>query len=647
MAIIHKLPQHVADLIAAGEVVERAASAVKELMENAIDAGAGAITVEIQAGGMRQIRVTDDGCGMAPEDAALAFVRHATSKIQTERDLEAIGTLGFRGEALAAIAAVSRVQLLTRQPGAAEGTRLVLEGGQIVTQEPAGCAEGTTIIVGDLFYNTPARLKFVKTDRAEGAAVSAVVLRCALSHPEVSVRYIKDGKEECRTPGDGQVAACIYSLLGRDFAKGLLPAESRDGDVEVTGFVTSPAAARGNRGYQFFFVNGRFVKSKTLQAALEQAYRNRLFTGRFPGCVLYITLKTSGVDVNVHPTKTEVKFLNERKVFDGVYYATLAALDKEPGPVKLELQKPAASGQKPKADEGFWQKMSAADYRSQTAAPAAGTGTGKGQSPGQVTLRDETQGVYQTAFRLPGAGPKGAPASKPVEKPAPPVGKIGEMLKNSAPGKGGEQPPAAPAADAQPAAQSAPEPASAPPALRLIGEAMDTYILVEQGESLFIIDKHAAHERLIFDRLKRGAEPPMSQLLLAPITGDLGAEDAALLLENAPLLEDLGFEISDFGGGTILVRRVPADIDTADALPLLGEIAGQLRVGGSPENLRDNLMHTMACKAAIKAGRASEPRELLTLAQAVLAGEAKYCPHGRPCAMELTRAQLDKQFCRA
>ena len=328
MPKIFKLDSHVADLIAAGEVVERPASVVKELMENSIDAGARIISVEISAGGMTYIRITDDGCGIAPEDVKTAFLRHATSKLKNAQGLESISTLGFRGEALAAIAAVSRIELLTREPGAKEGVCLRLEAGEVVDFSPAGCPEGTTIIVRDLFFNTPARLKFMKSDRAEGSAVASAVLRSALAHPDVSVRFIKDGKVDYHTPGDSRVDSCLYSLFGREFSAGLLSADSSDETVSVTGFVSSPNAARGNRSYQFFFVNGRPIRSITLQMALEKAFDNLLPSGRFPACALYIVTRLGDVDVNVHPAKTEVKFASDKQIFDGVYYAVLSALER-------------------------------------------------------------------------------------------------------------------------------------------------------------------------------------------------------------------------------------------------------------------------------------------------------------------------------
>ena len=327
MPHIQQLDPHVADLIAAGEVVERPASVVKELVENSIDAGASAVTVEIQHGGMTLIRVTDDGCGIAPQEAETAFLRHATSKIRSERDLEAIGTLGFRGEALAAISAVSRIRLLTRTSDAPLGVCLTLEGGQVVDREEAGCPVGTTMVVEDLFFNTPARLKFTKKDTAEGAAVSAMVQRLALSHPEVSIKFLRDGKQELLTPGDGKLASVVYSVLGREIALGLLPVQGSGEEMAVSGFASLPACCRGTRGCQHFFVNGRYVKSRTMTAALEEAYRNQKMVGKFPACVLALTTRLSAVDVNVHPTKQEVKFGSDKKVFDTVYCAVRAALE--------------------------------------------------------------------------------------------------------------------------------------------------------------------------------------------------------------------------------------------------------------------------------------------------------------------------------
>ena len=350
MPEIQILSPHLADLIAAGEVVERPASVVKELVENAFDAGARAVTVELRGGGATYLRVTDDGCGMAPEDAGIAFLRHATSKLHDEQGLEAIGTMGFRGEALAAISAVSHITLTTRQRGAAAGTHMTLDAGDIQDMYETGCPEGTTMIVRDLFFNTPARRKFLKSDRAEGAACAAAALRCALGRPDVSVRCIRDGEEVFFSPGDNKLDSCVYSLLGRDLAMSLLPCAGEADGVRVHGFISSPAAGRGSRAQQYFFCNGRWIRSAALQAALEQAYRNTLLVGRFPACVLYIELSCAAVDVNVHPAKTEVKFTHERAVFDAVYYGARAALEAEKEPVATLSKTAAKPEPAPKAD---------------------------------------------------------------------------------------------------------------------------------------------------------------------------------------------------------------------------------------------------------------------------------------------------------
>ncbi len=644
MQKIFRLDPHVADLIAAGEVVERPSSVVKELIENAIDAGATVLTVEIRGGGLSLIRVTDNGCGMSAQDAQTAFLRHATSKLRDARGLEAIGTLGFRGEALAAISAVSRVDLATRERGADEGTLLHLEGGALLRQAAAGCPDGTTISVQDLFYNTPARLKFMKNDRAEGAAVTAMVLRCALSRPDVSIRYVHEGNEEFHTPGDGKADSCIYSLLGRDFFAGLLPVETENSGASVTGYVSSPANVRGNRSNQFFFVNGRCIKSKTLQAALEQAYRNRLPVARYPACVLYITISRAAVDVNVHPAKTEVRFLNERQVFDAVYYAALGALDGESRGAEIRLssgtekalagrtpgapsRSPAPAGQpappqkaaaKPRND--FFRKVSAADFGSfQARAPE--------KSGSVLTLRSTASQPYQTHISLPDppASAPAAPAAVPPSRPLPR--------------------PSAPKPDRQDAQVPDTQDAQDTVPYRIIGEALSTYIIVEQGDRLLLIDKHAAHERLLFDRLKAGRTDVMQQLLLTPVVCKIGEENAALLAENMDVLTHAGLEIEDFGGGSVIVRQVPADVDAGDIPAMLEELCAALAVpGGQPEERSDRILHTVACKAAIKAGRRSEPEELAAVAGAVMAGKAHYCPHGRPVFMELTRDMLDKNF---
>ena len=636
MPEIQILSPHLADLIAAGEVVERPASVVKELVENAFDAGARTVTVELRGGGATYLRVTDDGCGMAPEDAGIAFLRHATSKLHDEQGLEAIGTMGFRGEALAAISAVSHITLTTRQRGAAAGTHMTLDAGDIQDMYETGCPEGTTMIVRDLFFNTPARRKFLKSDRAEGAACAAAALRCALGRPDVSVRCIRDGEEIFFSPGDNKLDSCVYSLLGRDLAMSLLPCAGEGDGVHVHGFISSPAAGRGSRAQQYFFCNGRWIKSAALQAALEQAYRNTLLVGRFPACVLYIELSCAAVDVNVHPAKTEVKFTHERAVFDAVYYGARAALEAEREPITT-LPKAAKPAPAPTADPFVPAAPKAAPAAAQhQPAPAAPT-----FAPAR-TYAPAAPAEEAVAFRSPTASAFAAPrvAPPPVfASPARPVpGTPPEPVAQ----------PVQTAIEPEPAVPSPLESAAPPaePPARLIGEAMHTYILVEKGETLILIDKHAAHERINFDRLRQNPADIPSQTLLEPLPFTPDASDADVLQQYGDVLAELGFTFEPFGRSDYILRGVPAQLDAADALPALEEICAQLRHGArmDAQSVRDEVLKTVACKAAIKAGWQTEPEELLRLADAVCAGEVKYCPHGRPVAVTLTRRELDKLF---
>lgn len=655
MPKIQQLDAHVADLIAAGEVVERPASAVKELVENAIDAGASTITVEIENGGMTYIRVTDDGCGMEPSDARTAFLRHATSKLRTKEDLAAIGTLGFRGEALAAISSVSKIDLLTKTHEAQGGTALYLEAGVIRSEEPAGCADGTTILVRDLFYNTPARMKFMKSDTAEASAVFTAVQRQALAHPEVSFRFIKDGSEQLHTAGDADRMGAVYQVLGRQLANDMTPVESRWEKISVSGYVTKPTATRGNRSLQFFFVNGRFIKSRTLSAALEEAYKNQMMAGRFPACVLEITLPAEAVDVNVHPAKTEVRFLSERSAFDAVHYGVLSALNKTPAAPELRFSAREAAPQPQKTD--FFKTMTAEQFRA-SAPKAAPAGFASDVQLPRRTVQDMSDPVPAPRREMPLPAPM-RPVS--VFPDAEEVAVLGGAPVPPLPVKKTETAAAPyPAQNAQPRETAHAEPASAQSeqtALpmeeeqwRVIGEALNTYILVEQGESILLIDKHAAHERILFEKLKKQNAPVMSQTLLVPIPASLSREEAAVALENAALLEQFGFGVEDFGDGTVLLRRVPSDILPEDAESGLSELAGKLLEGRTldPASLRDELLHTVACKAAIKAGWHTEAQEREALVRQVLEREdIKYCPHGRPVSITLTRKQLEKQFKRS
>ena len=637
MPAIRQLEPHVADLIAAGEVVERPASVVKELMENAIDAGANAVTVEIAHGGMSFIRVTDDGCGIPADQVQTAFLRHATSKISNQFDLEAIGTLGFRGEALAAIAAVSRVELLTRPAQAELGAALTLEGGKVLGQEEAGCPLGTTLVVRDLFFNTPARQKFLKKDAAEGAAVFAVVQRAALSHPELSVKFIRDGRQELLTPGDGQLKSAVYAVMGRDIALGLLPVAGSGPNMSVSGFTSMPVCCRGSRSYQHFFVNGRYVKSRTMMAALEEAYANQKVVGKFPGCVLHLTTRLNAVDVNVHPTKQEVKFGSDKKVFDAVYYAVKSTLE-------ADRTRPSAVVESP-APRLIPKQAVDTVTPNQTSLPLRDTAATRTAAP-----------YVPPAVSRPAARPAAVSVSTPApSRPArpayvPPV-RTEEPAPAPAPKPAEEKPvrPEPVPAPVSPPPQPQPQPQPEEEPWRLAGEVLNTYIIVEQGDKVLLIDKHAAHERMNFDRLKAAGYQPMVQSLLTPVVFTPPAEEGAALLSHLPLLARFGFEAEDFGGGAVIVRSAPSDVAAGEIPDLLLELAGKLLTCGTadPEAARDALLHTMACKAAIKGGQKNDRAELEKVARAVMAGEVKYCPHGRPVAIELTRGQLEKRFGRA
>lgn len=656
MPHIQQLAPHVADLIAAGEVVERPASVVKELVENAIDAGASAVVVEIQNGGMSLIRVTDDGCGIAPEELPTAFLRHATSKLRQPEDLAAIGTLGFRGEALAAISSVSRLDVYSRQKGAQLGASLHLEGGVPGPVEEAGCPEGTTFAVRELFYNTPARLKFMKTDSAEASAAAAMVAQIALSHPEVSIRYIRDGKEELHTPGDNQLLSAIYAARGRDFALHLTEVQGGGEGIGVHGYVTEPLAGRGNRAMQTFFCCGRMIKSALLSAALEEAYANRQMKGKYPGCVLHIDLPLHMVDVNVHPAKTVVKFVNERAVFSAVHHTVMDALDaagKETAAtaavqipvVQKTAVSPAPKEQKAVPKENFYQSMDAKTFREKAAVSRSGeVRLGGSEVGGRLTFRDsgreqrpprqgaEAAPSYVVKTFAPKAEP--APAARQVSPPPP---------ERTAPEKDVPLPVSAPGEERQTALVEKPAP------WRFAGEVLHTYIIAEDGDNVWLIDKHAAHERINFDRMKANAEPVMRQQLLAPLAVDLSPEQYGVLLENLPLLEEFGFEAEDFGAGCIMVRGIPSDLDTGLVRETLEELSDKLLTSGGadPAAARDALLHTMACKASIKGGWTSDPAELKVLIEKVQSGEVQYCPHGRPVKICLTRYEIEKMFKRA
>lgn len=623
MPKIIQLSPHVANLIAAGEVVERPASVAKELLENAIDAGATQVTIEIRDGGMTFLRVTDNGCGMVPQDARTAFLRHATSKLRTAEDLAAIDTMGFRGEALAAIASVSRIDLMTKPTGSVCGTSLQLEAGNITEETEAGCPEGTTIIVRDLFFNTPARMKFMKADTVEGGKVAAAVQQQALAHPEVAFRFLRDGKEILSTPGNGELEAAVYCVYGRDSGK-MVKVDSHWDNYTLTGFVSKPTDSRPSRNLQTFFVNERPVRSKLLIAALEEAYRNQMMVGKFPACVLHLQVPANTVDVNVHPAKTEVKFLNEKAVFDCIHYGVLGALNKTPDRPQVQFKPAPAATEKhattaaPAKQENFFRTMTAQEYKAFSAAVSTAPQPKKEAAiaTAAATLRENVM--------LP------KPAA-PISQPEPET-----VIITPSPIKPEHSPMEQATIDM---------PKEAP--WRLVGELYRTYIIVEQGEDAFLIDKHAAHERILFDKLKANQEAISSQALLTPVPCRLSADSTAILVENRQLLLELGFEIDEFGDNTVLLRQIPMDLSVEDAQETVETLAEDL-INGRREkrtNIRDEVLHTVACKAAIKAGWHTDEKELLVLTRQVMEREdLKYCPHGRPICISLSKKQLEKQF---
>ena len=656
MPVINILSPHVADLIAAGEVVERPASVIKELMENSLDAKARNITVEIKGRGSAYIRVTDDGVGMAPEDAGIAFLRHATSKLHDAEGLAAIGTMGFRGEALAAISSVSRIELTTRRREDNEGTRLTLEAGEIQDMYPFGCPAGTTIIVRDLFYNTPARLKFLKSDRSENSACSLTALRVALGHPEVSVRFIRDGQEEFFSPGDGRADSCIYTLLGRDIASTLLKCENEEEGITVSGYTSSPSAGRGNRSMQYFFCNGRYIKSQLLQTAVEQAYKNTLLTGRYPACVIYLKMDLSEVDVNVHPAKTEVKFSYEKRVFDAIYRAVGLALTGESITAKPELSQSTRNVTAPK--ENFYRSISAKEFRENGYAvtknkPASLSSTERPYITSAQSLSREKvsadytkitnsapQNIAETTACTPEkSGQNTTYSVSPVEGKSPyRQSAETEICEKTALKSENPLP-----EDVENSVENVENVRNAQH--KIVGEAFKTYIIVERDSTLTLIDKHAAHERIIFDRLKAQDREIAAQSLLIPATVKLSGEDAELIEQSGELLYELGFEIEPFGEDSFVIRAVPADIDSPDAAAAIEEICEKLRRGRlDTKSARDEILHTVACKAAIKAGWDTQPLEREKLVEEVLSGRVKYCPHGRPVAVTLTKTELDKMF---
>ena len=615
MPEIKVLPKEISELIAAGEVVERPASVIKELVENSIDAGADNITVEIQHGGITYMRITDNGCGIAGNDVPTAFLRHATSKIKSSGDLNAIGTLGFRGEALAAVSSVAKVEMFTKPRENDLGTHYEIDGGQEKLCEEAGCPDGTTIVIRDIFYNTPARMKFLKKDVSEANAAAAVVERIALSHPEIAFKLIRDGKQSLMTPGDGKINTTVYSVLGREFAGTLMEVDGGLDGIGVKGLTCKPVSCRPTRNYQFVFLNGRLVRSGTVTAAVEQAYKNSAMIGKFPGFVLYLSVPLDTVDVNVHPAKTEVRFSDERRIFDAVYSSVRSALSKGDTRPEVKLKEPVFNP---------FERMSTAQYRQQ---PISKPTVAEEVYKVKPSLHNTTETV---TFR--DANYNHDKTEKTVYVP--------EKVIN---------PPAAepekPIIPERVAVDITREVEDEKPPVTLIGEAFLTYIIVQMGESVFMIDKHAAHERILFNKLKKEQKTEM-QALLTAVTVPLTREEYNAVISNTEKLSKAGFEVEDFGNSTVRVSAVPAALTKEDIPSVISELAGDLLKGKAPDAERlDDMYHTVACKAAIKAGSRTSPLEMQKLAERVLySDDVMYCPHGRPVAFEIKRRELEKQF---
>ena len=709
MAVIHVLDKHTAELIAAGEVVERPASVVKELLENSIDAGAAQVTVSIESGGVKLIEISDNGTGIEAEYISTAFIRHATSKIEKPDDLNSIHTLGFRGEALASIASVARVELTTRTEADEFATVYRIEGGEEISREPGARAVGTTIRVKDLFYNTPARMKFLKKDSSEGTFVADTIAHVALSHPEVSVKFIREGKLQYVTPGDGQLRSAAYAVLGREFSRDLIELKNQEGVYRITGLVTPPKSCRASRSMQHFYINGRYVRNRTMMAGMEMAFKGTMMQGKFPGGILLLEMPADLVDVNVHPAKIEARFARENDVFDVVYHAVKLALaqpgtgerlftfeaDKEEEKtenskkdadiIKNDVKNNSFTGLsaiiRGQADPGVlpqqhWELAKPAAAPQQPAPSAAmqiptapSVPRWKGSAQNEDML-DPFVTLHSPKLETTKAPePFRAAASEAQLDVEPEFGETklhspqDHMAAwNPAQEAPKEEPESAPCAETEPDAPEAAEQetvlaepeqmnfdptADQPEPLRYVGEVFRTYILAERGDELCLIDKHAAHERQLYEKLAANYGNVPSQMLLEPAAIDLAAEEKQALLDNIPLLENAGLEIADFGGNTVVLRAVPADVEPQNAESLLVEIANKLLKGGH-DALNEHtewVLHSISCRAAIKAGDKSSPQELLALAEKILSGEVPpFCPHGRPCVLKLTRKELEKQF---
>lgn len=664
MGVINVLDKHVAELIAAGEVVERPASVIKELVENAIDAGAKHITVEIKNGGTTFMRVTDDGCGFLREDVKLAFLRHATSKVREQDDLDHIATLGFRGEALASISAVSRLQLITKSAKEDTGTSYIIEGGEEKSFDDAGCPVGTTFVIRDLFYNIPARAKFLKKDVSEGNTVSNVVDKTALSHPEIAFTFVRDGKQALKTFGDGKLLSAIYAVFGREFATSLIPVDYQLDGITVSGYVSKPVNSRPNRNMQNFFINGRYVKSRTAMAALEEAFKGSIMVGKFPSCVLNLSLPFEAIDVNVHPSKIEVRFINERPVFDAVYHAAKSAL------LRHDDRKQAHF----KDDSALREIRRSSTFNN---AQAVFRKPGPPKVQPQIKPKDEFNPFSDIEFSKPNPKPKlqslddlhltdkkkpfdvyskqavkntkrEESYSKPQNQPLPLIQKP-------------DTPKPAVIAD-KPKAEEivvTEKPNSEPVVLyeqqkdelKYVGELFDTYIIVEKNQKeMLLIDKHAAHERIIYEKLKAEKAGSSAQLLLTPITVTLGKSEYDAAINHLDMFSDCSFEVEDFGNSTLLVRSAPQYIEAAEVADCITEMADYISMGKNDifTEKMDWFYHNVACRSAIKAGHKNSAQELIDIVKTLEENpQIRYCPHGRPICIVMKKSEIERQFGRA
>lgn len=633
MARINVLPKEIYQLIAAGEVVERPSSVVKEMIENSLDAGAKNITLEIKNGGSTYIRITDDGCGIERDDVRKVFISHATSKISKKDDLNSIATLGFRGEAMASISAVSKVELLTKAENEEIGTRYEIAGGEELEFDDAGCPNGTTIVVRDIFFNTPARMKFLKKDVTEGNQVAGIVDRMAISHPEISFRFIRDGKQVLITSGNGDLKSTVYSVLGKEMSDSLMSVDYSFNDMRITGFVSKPTASRKSRAGQYFYINNRIVKSKTAMAALEQAYKNTIMVGRFPACVLNIELNPAQVDVNVHPAKTEVRFANEKPIFDLVYYAVKTAIENDRTVKEVEFKEnpiyrqesknvyqnndnksfqakfdffkkkdepPSQQVIKTKPREDFWQ----------VEAPKPEYKIARDEKPkARVDINIE----YEEPEEISTAESKDAPKERDIEKVVITDEKDKENFI---------------------------------PNFKLIGEAFKTYLIVEIENELYFIDKHAAHERMNFERFKAQATVE-TQMLLAPVVVNLTKDEFIAISENVELIKKCGFELEEFGESQIIVRAIPSLVDGDSVKDLMLEIAQKLlehKTDILPDKI-DWIYHSASCRGAVKAGDYTSRQEQEMFVKKLLSmPNIRFCPHGRPVFIKMSKYDIEKQF---